>query len=97
MFISLQASDNATILGLEVLKNFDVFPERNWFWIGAAALLGFILLFNILFTFALMYLNRKNSDIHFKYKVRICSHNHKLILCLLFNTNSSWKATSYNL
>ncbi|KAL3511745.1 hypothetical protein ACH5RR_024462 [Cinchona calisaya] len=51
------ASDGKTILGLQVLKNFDVFPERNWFWIGAAALLGFIVLFNILFTFALMYLN----------------------------------------
>ncbi|XP_071901429.1 ABC transporter G family member 29-like [Coffea arabica] len=51
------ASDNATKLGLEVLKNFDVFPERNWYWIGAAALLGFIFLFNILFTFALMYLS----------------------------------------
>uniref|UniRef100_A0A5B6YTB6 Putative Pleiotropic drug resistance protein 12 n=1 Tax=Davidia involucrata TaxID=16924 RepID=A0A5B6YTB6_DAVIN len=51
------ASDNATKLGVQVLKNFDVSPERNWFWIGAAALLGFVVLFNILFTFALMYLN----------------------------------------
>ncbi|KAF7135728.1 hypothetical protein RHSIM_Rhsim08G0227200 [Rhododendron simsii] len=53
------ASDNVTSLGIAVLKNFDVFPERNWFWIGAAALLGFIVLFNMLFTLALMYLNRK--------------------------------------
>lgn len=55
----LQASDNVTRLGVEVLKNLDVFPERNWLWIGAAALLGFAVLFNILFTLALMYLNRK--------------------------------------
>ncbi|KAA8541752.1 hypothetical protein F0562_022904 [Nyssa sinensis] len=51
------ASDNVTRLGLAVLENFDVFPERDWFWIGAAALLGFAVLFNILFTFALTYLN----------------------------------------
>ncbi|XAR67679.1 Xenobiotic-transporting ATPase [Bertholletia excelsa] len=49
--------DNTTSLGLAVLKNFDVFPDKNWYWIGAAALLGFAVLFNVLFTFALMYLN----------------------------------------
>ncbi|KAL3528696.1 hypothetical protein ACH5RR_008018 [Cinchona calisaya] len=51
------ASDNATKLGLQVLKNIDVFPERNWFWIGAAALLFFIVLLNVFFTFSLVYLN----------------------------------------
>ncbi|KAI8529591.1 hypothetical protein RHMOL_Rhmol12G0236900 [Rhododendron molle] len=51
------ASDNVTRLGVKVLKNLDVFAERNWLWIGAAALLGFVVLFNILFTLALMYLN----------------------------------------
>ncbi|KAA8540358.1 hypothetical protein F0562_024723 [Nyssa sinensis] len=51
------ASDNVTRLGVAVLQNFDVFPERDWFWIGAAALLGFAVLFNVLFTFALMYLD----------------------------------------
>lgn len=56
--MNLQASNNEK-LGLQILKNFDVFPNKNWFWIGAAALLGFTVLFNILFTFALMYLKRK--------------------------------------
>ncbi|GAV61270.1 ABC_tran domain-containing protein/ABC2_membrane domain-containing protein/PDR_assoc domain-containing protein [Cephalotus follicularis] len=51
------ATDNETILGLAVLENFGVFPERRWYWIGAAALLGFTVLFNVLFTFSLMYLN----------------------------------------
>ncbi|XP_019056482.1 PREDICTED: ABC transporter G family member 36-like [Tarenaya hassleriana] len=51
------AFDNTTRLGTQVLKNFDVFDDKNWYWIGAAALLGFILLFNVLFTLALMYLN----------------------------------------
>lgn len=54
-----QASNNVTRLGQEILKNSDVFPDKNWFWIGAAALLGFILLFNVLFTFALSYLKRR--------------------------------------
>jgi hypothetical protein len=55
------ASDNTTKLGVAVLESFDVFPDRNWYWIGAGALLGFSFLFNILFTFALTYLNRKNN------------------------------------
>lgn len=50
------ASDNKTRLGIQVLKNFDVFQNRNWFWIGCGALVGFIVLFNVLFTLALMYL-----------------------------------------
>ncbi|KAA8541751.1 hypothetical protein F0562_022903 [Nyssa sinensis] len=51
------APDNVTQLGVAVLEDFGVFPEKYWYWIGAAALLGFIILFNILFTLSLMYLN----------------------------------------
>ncbi|XP_044484909.1 ABC transporter G family member 36-like [Mangifera indica] len=51
------ASDNVTRLGVAVLRSFDVPNDRNWFWIGVAALFGFTVLFNVLFTFALMYLN----------------------------------------
>ncbi|KAM7480491.1 hypothetical protein LguiA_028704 [Lonicera macranthoides] len=51
------ASDNVTRLGVAVLRNFDVPTDRNWVWIGAAALFGFAVLFNILFTLVLMYLN----------------------------------------
>ncbi|XP_075087288.1 ABC transporter G family member 36-like [Nicotiana tabacum] len=56
-WMSKLASDNTTRLGVQVMKNFDVFPEKRWFWIGTAALLGFTIHFNILFTFSLMYLN----------------------------------------
>lgn len=56
----LQSTDGRSRLGFEVLNNFDVFPQKRWFWIGAAALLGFTVLFNILFTFALMYFKRKS-------------------------------------
>ncbi|XP_051152166.1 ABC transporter G family member 35-like [Andrographis paniculata] len=51
------ASDNATRLGVAVLNNFNIFVDRNWYWIGVGALTGFILLFNVLFTLSLMYLN----------------------------------------
>ena len=46
-------------LGVAVLENASIFPENEWFWIGAAALLGFTILFNILFTLTLMFLDRK--------------------------------------
>ncbi|KAK6914831.1 Plant PDR ABC transporter associated [Dillenia turbinata] len=51
------ASDNLTKLGVKVLENFGIFPHNYWFWIGSGALLGFTILFNILFTFALMFLS----------------------------------------
>uniref|UniRef100_A0A1D1YG49 Pleiotropic drug resistance protein 12 n=3 Tax=Anthurium amnicola TaxID=1678845 RepID=A0A1D1YG49_9ARAE len=44
-------------LGVVVLENFDVFTKQYWYWIGVAALLGFTILFNVLFTLSLMYLN----------------------------------------
>lgn len=56
----MQASDNVTRLGVAVLNNFNIFVNKNWYWIGVGALVGFILLFNVLFTLALMYLNRKS-------------------------------------
>lgn len=58
----LQVTNSSISLGVKVLQNFDVFPNRNWYWIGIAAILGFAILFNILFTVALTYLNRKNSS-----------------------------------
>ncbi|KAL4340272.1 hypothetical protein GQ457_08G013760 [Hibiscus cannabinus] len=51
------ASDNATQLGVQLLRIFDVPNDENWYWIGAGALFGFAVLFNILFTIALAYLN----------------------------------------
>ncbi|XP_026448913.1 ABC transporter G family member 36-like [Papaver somniferum] len=44
-------------LGIQVLRNFAIYPVEYWYWIGAAALFGFTVLFNIIFTLALMYLN----------------------------------------
>ncbi|GFZ04131.1 ABC-2 and plant PDR ABC-type transporter family protein [Actinidia rufa] len=55
------ASDNVTRLGVAVLKNFQVFPDRNWFWIGTAALFGFAVLLNILFTLHSYVLESRNG------------------------------------
>ncbi|CAN6886391.1 unnamed protein product [Brassica oleracea] len=52
-----QSSDNSTRLGLAVLEIFDVFTDPSWYWIGVGAVLGFTILFNILATLALAYLN----------------------------------------
>ncbi|KAK8491683.1 hypothetical protein V6N12_035054 [Hibiscus sabdariffa] len=44
-------------LGIEVLKSRGFFQDPRWYWIGVGGLLGFTILFNILYTLALAYLN----------------------------------------
>ncbi|XP_010249907.1 PREDICTED: ABC transporter G family member 32 [Nelumbo nucifera] len=44
-------------LGKELLKVRSLFPENYWYWIGVGALAGYAILFNILFTIFLTYLN----------------------------------------
>ncbi|XXG48128.1 hypothetical protein AAC387_Pa02g2653 [Persea americana] len=56
-WMNRMSSDGVKRLGEAVLESVNVFPENYWFWIGSAALLGFIILFNVLFTLALIYLN----------------------------------------
>lgn len=46
-------------LGVTFLKSSGVFPRGRWFWIGVGVNLGYALLFNVLFTLAITYLNRK--------------------------------------
>ncbi|WVZ69774.1 hypothetical protein U9M48_018509 [Paspalum notatum var. saurae] len=40
-------------LGVQSLNSRGVFPEAKWYWIGLGALVGFVMLFNGLFTLAL--------------------------------------------
>ncbi|KAJ7951716.1 Pleiotropic drug resistance ABC transporter [Quillaja saponaria] len=56
-WMNKMSSDNTTRLGKAVLEAIDVYPESRWYWIGTGAALGFAVLFNILFTLALMFLN----------------------------------------
>ncbi|CAN8312242.1 unnamed protein product [Cochlearia groenlandica] len=51
------SSDGTTRLGTMVLNMWDVFDDKNWYWIGIGALLAFTVVFNILFTVALIYLD----------------------------------------
>ncbi|XP_008245140.1 PREDICTED: ABC transporter G family member 36-like [Prunus mume] len=44
-------------LGVLILKSHGIFPEARWYWIGVAALIGYIFLFNLLLTLALQYLD----------------------------------------
>ncbi|KAG2612265.1 hypothetical protein PVAP13_4KG267400 [Panicum virgatum] len=44
-------------LGISMLEGANIFVDKNWYWIGAAGLLGFTIFFNVLFTLSLMYLN----------------------------------------
>ena len=60
ILIAKQASDNVTRLGVAVLESLEVYRNKNWYWIGVGALVGFSILFNVLFTLALTYLNRKS-------------------------------------
>lgn len=60
MILLLQILQNSNDpLGVSVLKSRGVFPEAKWYWIGFGALIGYILLFNALFTVALTYLKRE--------------------------------------
>ncbi|GMN37310.1 hypothetical protein TIFTF001_006704 [Ficus carica] len=49
-------------LGVQVLKARGFFAESKWYWIGIGALLGFIVVFNLLYTVALTFLNGKSFD-----------------------------------
>jgi len=48
---------NGTTLGVTVLKSRGIFTEAKWYWIGFGALIGYTLLFNLLYTLALSVLS----------------------------------------
>ncbi|KAK3210798.1 hypothetical protein Dsin_015504 [Dipteronia sinensis] len=52
-----RVNQNNISLGEAVLRERSLFPESYWYWIGVVAMLGYTILFNILFTFFLGYLN----------------------------------------
>ncbi|XP_058112196.1 pleiotropic drug resistance protein TUR2-like [Magnolia sinica] len=51
------APNSAKSLGVLILESRGIFTKSNWYWIGAGALVGYVLLFNALFTWALELLN----------------------------------------
>nr|GEX48506.1 protein GFS12 isoform X1 [Tanacetum cinerariifolium] len=63
------ATDKSSKLGVGILQNIGPTADRNWFWIGAAALLSLAIVFNVLFTLAIVYIdattdeNRRRSNL----------------------------------
>jgi hypothetical protein len=56
----LQIPDGQNMtLGVSILKSRGIFTEAKWYWIGFGALVGYTLLFNVLYTVALSVLDRK--------------------------------------
>ncbi|ONM54314.1 ABC transporter G family member 40 [Zea mays] len=53
---------SAEPLGKLVLESRGLFPEAKWYWIGVGALLGYVLLFNILYTICLTFLKPFDSN-----------------------------------
>ncbi|KAL5709532.1 ABC transporter G member 39 [Ranunculus cassubicifolius] len=49
-------------LGVTILESRGIFTTPNWYWVGVGALIGYIVLFNIVFTLSLAYLNNKTSQ-----------------------------------
>jgi hypothetical protein len=56
--IQIVSGGNQTI-GVTVLKDRGIFTEAKWYWIGLGAMVGYTLLFNLLYTVALSALSRK--------------------------------------
>lgn len=46
-------------LGRLVLGSSSFLPETKWYWISIGALLGYVLLFNVLYTICLTFLTRE--------------------------------------
>jgi len=58
--LQLQFTPNSNkTLGIQILESRGFFTHAYWYWIGIGALIGFIFLFNIMYTLALSYLNRE--------------------------------------
>lgn len=60
ILLELQLSDiTGQPLYLSILESRGIFTREYWYWIGIGALIGYIVLFNVMVTFALQHLSRK--------------------------------------
>ncbi|KAL2653873.1 hypothetical protein R1flu_022001 [Riccia fluitans] len=58
----LISSQSNTTLGIQFLEIYGFFTGEKWYWIGIGVILGYTVLFNILFAVALTYLNPLKGD-----------------------------------
>lgn len=66
---------NEPTVGKVLLKSRGFFVDDYWYWICIGALLGFSLLFNILFIAALTWLNRKSNKFEFSPVISLWEQN----------------------
>lgn len=59
-------------LGRIVLDSRGVFTHSYWYWIGLGALVGYVFLLNLFYTWTLTYLNRKWSCFVLSLSYRRC-------------------------
>lgn len=58
LFLQIEEGYTET-LGIRYIKSMGGLTRGYWFWISIGALIGYTILFNILFTLSLTYLDRK--------------------------------------
>ncbi|KAL9167878.1 hypothetical protein ABFS82_05G126500 [Erythranthe guttata] len=81
---------NGTKLGVLVMESRGFFPQAYWFWIGAGATFGFIILFNIFYLLSLTFLDRKRFFFFF-----LVSFSNIFLLNLLIFTCKKTKHCSF--
>ncbi|KAI4337356.1 hypothetical protein L6164_015784 [Bauhinia variegata] len=83
-------------LGVQVLKSRGLFPEAYWYWIGVGACIGYMLLFNFLFTLALKYLDPIGKPQAVISKETLAEKNASRNGQLIELSSSKWKGSSEN-
>ncbi|KAH7652107.1 Sulfate-transporting ATPase protein [Dioscorea alata] len=58
----VDATKSNKFLGVQILESRGIFPQAKWFWIGMAGLVGYVLVFNALYTLALTYLDLEANE-----------------------------------
>lgn len=59
IFVQVNRTESNDTLGVQILTARGIFVDPNWYWIGVGALLGYIMLFNVLFVLFLDWLGRE--------------------------------------
>lgn len=90
--------DNRT-LGVQILEFRGIFVDKNWYWYGVLGLVGYMMVFNILFIYFLDWLDRKYCRLWMKYSTHTCSLavlSSKLHWCSTWegSGNSVWRGVA---
>ncbi|KAG6497045.1 hypothetical protein ZIOFF_044931 [Zingiber officinale] len=92
---------NAPTIGTAILKSRGLFVDGYWYWISIGALVGFALLFNMLFILSLTFLNPIGSSQHFVIDEESESNKRKNLLADKDQSfeliRSSWKSATPDL